>query len=210
MIAAAVVVLAAAQLLLPAVAARGVRTQLARDGTVLDVRVRAFPGLQLLWGRSRSLDISLADYRLTPAALGAFLREGGDVTTLRVQIGMLTAGRLKLRQVSLVKRGSALDGEALIATADLQAALPVMESVEAVSGPAGPLILRGTASAFGMRASATAVVIVRDGNVLVIPQGLLSVLGPITVFDQPGIRVRSLTGSATPDGVSITASAELG
>lgn len=173
------------------------------------MRVHAFPVVQLLFGRVRSLEISLAEYRLTAAALRGFLSQGGEAGTLSVQIGILHAGRLTLRGVELEQRRSRLDGTAAITTADLQAALPVMESVEAVSGPAGPLTLRGTAAAFGMHASATAVVLVRDGKVMVVPQGLLSVLGTITVFDQPDVRVRALSGQPTPDGVSISVSAEL-
>ncbi|MGH2843907.1 MAG: hypothetical protein ACRDKL_10020 [Solirubrobacteraceae bacterium] len=208
-IAAALVVIAAAQLTAPMLVAHGIRRRLERDGAVLRVRVRAFPGFRLLWGGAHSVDIRLGDYRLTAAQLHELLRQGGEVDVLRVSVATLTSGRLKLREVTLVKRGPLLDGSARLDDADLQVALPLLHSVTAISGPAGPLTLRGTAGAFGLSASATAIVEARAGRVVVIPQGRLAVLGTITVFDQPDIRVRRLEGAGAPGGLSLTATAEL-
>jgi hypothetical protein len=137
------------------------------------------------------------------------LLEARDVGTLNVSIRTLRSGQLTLRDVTLTKRGSKLVGSARIEDADLRAALPVIESVTPISGTDGQLRLRGTGGAFGITATVTAVVTATDGKVVVAPAGLLGDFLNVTVFDDPGVYVQSVTGAAVSGGLSVSVRAEL-
>jgi hypothetical protein len=204
-----VVVIAASQVFLPGIAARDLRSRLGQDGEVLSVKVSAFPAVQLLWDHADTVSIKLKDYRTLPNHVPGLLQEAGDVGTLNVSIGTLRSGQLTLRDVTLTKRGSELVGSARIEDADLRAALPVIESVTPVSSADGQLMLRGKGGAFGISATVTAVVAASDGKVVVAPAGLLGGFLNVTVFDDPGIYVQSVTGAAVNGGLSVSARAEL-
>jgi hypothetical protein len=208
-IAAVVVVIAASQVLLPGIAARDVRSRIASDGEVLSVKVSAFPAIELLWGRADTVSVKLGDYRVPPGDVPGLLQEADHVGTLNVSIGALRSGQLTLRDVTLTKRGSELLGSARIEDADLRAALPIIDSVTPISSADGQLRLRGTGGAFGISATVTAVVTVSDGKVVVAPAGLLGDFLNVTVFDDPGVYVQSVTGAAVSGGLSVSARAEL-
>ncbi|MFZ0377875.1 MAG: hypothetical protein WAL38_08625, partial [Solirubrobacteraceae bacterium] len=55
-------VLVVAQLVLPGIAADRLRDQLARSGTVISVKVSAFPAIELLWGDADSVVVRLGRY----------------------------------------------------------------------------------------------------------------------------------------------------
>jgi len=208
-IAAVVVVIAVAQVVLPRIAASDVRSTLESDGEVLSVKVSAFPAIQLLWHHADTVSIKLGSYRTPPSDLPGQLQEARDVGTLKVSIATLRSGLLTLRDVTLTKRGSELVGSARIEDADLRAALPVIDSVTPVSGADGQLTLRGRGGAFGISATVTAVVSATDGKVVLAPAGLLGDLLSLTVFDDPGIYVQSVTGAAVSGGLSVSVRAEL-
>jgi hypothetical protein len=208
-IAALVIVIAASQVFLPRIAASDVRARIAPDGQVLSVKVSAFPAVKLLWHHADSVSIRLGDYRAAPNDVPGELQEAREVGTLNVSIRTLRSGLLTLRDVTLTKHGSELVGSARIEDADLRAALPVIESVTPVSSTDGQLRLRGKAAAFGISATVTAVVMTSDGKVVVAPAGLLGDFLNVTVFDEPAIRVQSVTGAAVSGGLSVSVRAEL-
>jgi len=208
-IAAVVVVIAVSQVVLPRIAAGDVRTQIEADGEVLSVKVSALPAIQLLWHHADTVTIRLGDYRTPPSDVPGLLLEARDVGTLNVSIRTLRSGELTLRDVTLTKRGSELVGSARIEDADLRAALPLIESVTPISSSDGQLRLRGTGGAFGITATVTAVVTATDGKVVVSPAGLLGDIFKLTVFDDPGIYVQSVTGAALSGGLSVSVRAEL-
>jgi hypothetical protein len=208
-IVAVAVVSAASQVFLPRIAASDVRARLAPEGQVLSVKVSAFPAVKLLWRHADSVSITLGDYRAAPRDVPSELQEARDVGALNVSIRTLHSGLLTLRDVKLTKHGSELVGSARIEDADLRAALPVIQSVTPISGPHGQLRLRGKAAAFGISATVTAVVTTSDGKVVVAPAGLLGDFLNVTVFDEPGVYVQSVTGAAVAGGLSVSVRAEL-
>jgi hypothetical protein len=208
-IAAVVVAIAVSQVVLPRIAASDVRTRIEADGEVLSVKVSAFPAIQLLWHHADTVTIRLGAYRTPPSDVPGLLLEARDVGTLKVSIRTLRSGQLTLRDATLTKRGSELVGSARIEDADLRAALPVIESVTPISSSDGQLRLRGTGGAFGITATVTAVVTATDGKVVVAPAGLLGDILNLTVFDDPGIYVQSVTGAALRGGLSVSVRAEL-
>jgi hypothetical protein len=208
-IAAVVVVIAASQVFLPRIAERDVRSRIGQDGEVLGVKVSAFPAIQLLWHHADTVSIKLGNYRTPPDDVPGLLQEAGDVGTLKVSIGTLRSGQLTLRDVTLTKRGSELVGSARVEDADLRAALPVIDSVTPISSADGQLRLRGKGGAFGISATVTAVVTTSDGKVVVAPAGLLGDFLNVTVFDNRGVYVQSVTGAAVSGGLSVSVRAQL-
>jgi hypothetical protein len=208
-IAVVVVVIAATQLILPRFAASDLRARLEREGEVLSVKVSAFPAIQLLWHHADSVSVKLADYQSAPGDVPGLLEEATNVGRLNVSIGTLRSGLLTLHDVTLTKRGSELIGSARVDEADLRAALPVIDSVTPVSSSDGQLRLRGTAGAFGISATVTAVVTARDGKLVVVPSGLLGGFVNVTVFSDPDIYVQAVSGTAISGGLTVSVRAEL-
>ena len=63
-------VLVVAQLVLPGVAEQELRDQLSQSGTVLEVKVSAFPAVKLLWHHADSVVVRMARYRSGSGPLG--------------------------------------------------------------------------------------------------------------------------------------------
>lgn len=105
-------VLIVAQLVLPGIAARRLRDQMARNGQVLSANMRAFPAIELLWHHADRVTIRLGQYR-TPAGMpGGSLHQAVDVGSLRATARELDVGLLKLHGAMLVKQGDRLIGSA--------------------------------------------------------------------------------------------------
>src|SRR5258708_20998546 len=76
--AAAAVLLAAAQLILPGIAAEQLRDRLAHSGRVVSVDVEAFPAIELLWHQAGRVDVHLASYHATTTRLGRSLAQTSE------------------------------------------------------------------------------------------------------------------------------------
>ena len=59
-----------AQLVLPGVAEQELRDQLSQSGTVLEVKVTAFPAVKLLWHHADSVVLRMGRYRSGAGQLG--------------------------------------------------------------------------------------------------------------------------------------------
>lgn len=204
---AVLLVLGLAQLLLPAIATRILRHRLAKDGTVLSAQVHAFPAVQLLWQHADRVDLRMADYNVDLSQLDHLLGQAGGVGKLNASVATVRTGLLTLHDATLVKRGPQLIGHADVLSADLQRALPVIDSITPVSSSGGRLTLRGTATVLGLRASVEAVLEASNGKLVVAPSGLLGAFATVTVFSDPSIQVQSVTGREIPGGVSVTVEA---
>ena len=73
----------------------------------------------------------------------------------------------------------------------------------------GQLILRGTASLFGVTAAVDATVKAQDGGVVVAPEVPLGGLATVRIFSNPHVAVQSLAAARTRGGFSITATGRL-
>jgi hypothetical protein len=202
---AVLVVLGVAQLVLPGIAAQRLRDRLARSGTVLSVKVSAFPAIELLWHHADHVVVRMADYRSPVGSLGSNLASAGDVGSLDASAQVLQAGLLTLRDATLTKRGSQLAGTARVNEADLQAAVPFIDNVQPVASGGGQLTLRGTATLFGVTASVDATVAAASGRLIVQPDVPFGGLATVTVFSNPHVDVQGVGASAAPDGFSLSA-----
>jgi hypothetical protein len=210
LIAAIVVVLVAAQLVLPGIAASRIRDRLARDGTVQSVHVRAFPAIKLLWGRADSVTVRIASLRADTTRTGDLLARSGQTRDLDVAIGTLTEGPLVLRNVSVRKRGSGVTGEAGVAESDLQAALPPGFDVQPVASGGGRLLLRAQASLLGLGVAVDALLSARDGALVIQPVNVpFGALATLTVFADPRVAVEGVGARAQAGGFALTAQARL-
>lgn len=203
--AAVTVVLVGGQFVAPLIATSILRSRLSKDGTVLSARVSAFPWLQLLWQHADKVTVRLADYTLEPSRLEGQLHEAEAVGTVDVSIGVLHTGLVTMRHVSFTKHGDELVGAANLDIADLRAALPFVKSLTPVRDSGGRLVLRGTASVLGVEASVDFVVAAQNGKLVLAPTGLLGAFTTITLYDDPQLRVESVTATTVPGGLRFLA-----
>lgn len=200
-----VLLLVAAQLVLPRLAARRIRDQLQGSGTVLSVKVHAFPAIELLWHQADRVVIKLGVYRSTPGKIGSRLGETADVGKLDASASEVDTGLLTLRNATLRKRGDQLVGSALVTESDLRAAVPFLDSVTPVASGRGRLTLKGTATVLGLKASVNATVVAQDGKLVVAPNLPLGGLATVTVFNDPHLEVQDVAARATADGLAVSA-----
>jgi hypothetical protein len=203
------IVLIVAQLALPGIAADRLRDQLARSGTVLSVKVSAFPAIELLWGDADSVVVRLGRYRSGASQIGGSLDRAADVGTIDISAQVLDSGAITLHDAVLRKRGSELTGSATILEADLRSAVPFLDDVEPVASSGGQLVLRGTASLLGLTASVDAVVGAQDGALVVAPDVPFGGIATITLFNQPHVRVQSVSAVTVPGGFKLTSMASV-
>jgi hypothetical protein len=200
-------VLVVAQLVLPGIAARHLRDQLARSGTVLSVKVNAFPAIKLLWHQADSVVIRLGRYRSGASHIGGTLSGASDVGTLDASVQQLESGAITLHDVTLEKRGSEMSAAATVMEADLRSAVPFLSNVTPVASSGGQLIMRGTASLLGLSATVDAVVAAHNGALVVAPDVPFGGVATITLFDNPHIRIQSVSAVDVPGGFKLSAQA---
>ena len=204
-----VIVLVIAQLVLPGIAADHVRDQLSRSGTVLKVKISAFPAIKLLWGDADSVVIRLGQYRAGASGIGGSLNGAASVGTLDASAQELDSGALTLHDAVLHGRGGRLTGSATIMESDLRSAVPFLDNVTPVASSGDELVLRGTASLLGLKASIDAVVAARDGALVVAPDVPFGGIATITLFDDPHVQVQSVSAVTVPGGFKLMAVANV-
>jgi hypothetical protein len=205
----AVLGLLIAQLVLPGIAAQQLRDRLARNGTVLQVEVSAFPAIELLWHQADRVVVRMGRYHSTTGHLSSLLDQSADVGSLDASASEVNAGLLTLRDATLHKRGDELTGSARVTQADLRTAFPILDAVQPIASGNGQLTLRGTATLFGVTASVNATVGAVNGALVVQPDVPFGGLATVTVFNDPHVQVQEIGGSATADGFSAVARARL-
>lgn len=200
-----VVLLVIAQLVLPGIAAQRLRDSLSKSGRVLEVKVSAFPAIELLWHQADSVVVRLDRYRTTPGHLGSKLGEAADTGTLDASVQELDTGLLTLRNGQLKKRGDELTGSATLTETNLRSAVPFVHDVTPVASGNGQLTLRGTA--LGVTADATLHAV--DGKLVISPDvPLLSALS-VTVFSNPRLYVQGVAARTVPGGFVLSGHARL-
>ena len=203
------VVLVVAQLVLPGIAADHLRDELGRSGTVLEVRVSAFPAVELLWGNADSVVIRMGRYRAGASQIGGRLGDAAGVDTVDASAQVLDSGALTLRDATLRKRGDELVGTATIRQADLRAAVPFLDNVQPVASADGRLVLRGMASLLGLTTRVDVTAAAQNGNLVVAPDVPFGGLATITLFSSPHVEVQSVAAATVAGGFSLEARARV-
>jgi hypothetical protein len=200
-------ILVVAQLVLPGVAAQELRNNLEQSGTVLEVKVSSFPAVKLLWHRADSVVVRMGRYRAPVSRLGQTLGGAGDAASLDASVQQLDLGPITLRDATLRKRGSDLVGSATVAEADLRSAVSFLQNVEPIASGNGSLTLRGKASILGLTATVDATVTAQDGALVVAPNVPFGGIATLTLFNDPHIRVQSVSATNVTGGFRVTADA---
>lgn len=197
--------LVVAQLLLPGVAAQELRNDLAQSGTVLEVKVTAFPAIKLLWHKADTVVVRMGRYRSGASQLGGTLGRAGEAGSLTASAQELDVGPLTLRNATLRKRGSELTGAATVTEADLRSAVFFLDNVQPVASGSGRLTLRGTASFLGLKATVDATVAAQNGALVVAPDVPFGGIATLTLFDDPHVQVQSVSAANVPGGFRVSA-----
>jgi hypothetical protein len=203
------VLLIAAQLVLPGVAEQRLRSELSRSGTVLSVSVSAFPAIRLLWQRADHVVVRMGRYQSGASGLGDSLARTANVGTVDASAQEVQSGVLVLHDATLHKRGNELTGTATLMNADLRSAVPFLTDVAPLESSGGRLVLRGTASVLGLNATVDAIVAASNGALVVAPDVPFGGIATITLFSDPRVQVQSVSATSVPGGFTLTARGRL-
>jgi hypothetical protein len=191
-----VVLLVLAQLFLPGIAASRIRSRLERYGTVKSVAVKAWPAVELLWGRAETVDVRAGSLVLSKAQTAKLLGEAHGVKNLRASADSVKEGPLQLYGASLQKHGDALSGSAWASRADVKAALGEGLEVQLLRSGGGRVQMSVAGGLFGVKASVEAVAEAQQGDVVVHPLGFLLEGLKLTLLAEPRVYVEGIGASA--------------
>ena len=206
-----VTVLVLAQLALPPLAERSLRGRLQDDAQVERVEVRAFPAVKLLWRHADRVEVALGELRSGSGGIADLLDDARGIGEVDARVRTLRTGRLILHGARLRKDGDLVAGEARVTDADLRAALPASFTVRPVRVEGTDLVIEGSIRLLGRSVGLKARLVVRDGAIVIQPEGVPLVGGflAITVFSDPRLRVDSVGARAAPGGFIVTARGRL-
>lgn len=203
------IVLVIPQLVLPGIAAQQLRDRLKRFGPVQEVKVDAFPAVELLWHHADRVVIRMPSYVSSAARLSSTLSGVGDTGSLDASARRLVAGLLTLHNARLQKRGSRLVGSATVSVGDLRASFPILDGVRLLASTGRELTLQGTATVFGVTATADATVRPQNGGLVVTPDVPFGGLATISLFSNPRVAIEGVAASPYSGGFVLTARAWL-
>jgi hypothetical protein len=204
-----VVLFGLTELLLPPLATHVARDRLSKYGPVESLSVSAFPAVELIWGDVDSMTVKMGSYRATGSKLSTALGQSEQVGNINATIGTLHSGLVTMQNVTASKHGKTFTVSGDLTESDIKSAVPLLTSVRALGESNGALNLAATGSAFGIQASVDVSLFASGGVVEVQAQGLLSSFVHLTLFSNPRLYITSLSGHATSDGLSVTATGQL-
>lgn len=210
------VALVAAQLLLPGIAADRLKRDLDKQGSDVEVTVKALPAVKLLWGHADDVTISVADLRPDETDAGSgdslpdLLAQTKATKKLDVHVDVLADRLLRMQDVRLKKDGDTLTAVVRLRKADVDAALPAELRLTDTKVPNG-LAVAGSTDAFGEQIDAEAKIYADDdGNLVLEPSDdLLGDLVSVPVFEDDRVAVDSISARAGGDGYVVTARGHL-
>jgi hypothetical protein len=142
--------------------------------------------------------------------LADLLAQTGQTDELDASAASVDTGVVTLRDATLRKRGDELTGSATITDADIRAALPPGLDVRPVASSGGELVLRGSASVFGIGVALDATLRPAGGKLVITPDVPLGGLATLTVFSDRRVRVEGVAARPAPaGGFVVTARARL-
>jgi hypothetical protein len=191
-----VLMLVLAQLFLPAIAAERIRSRVQRYGTVKSVTVKAWPAVELLWGKAESVNVRAGSLQISTAQMAKLLGEARGVGSMRVSAESVKEGPLRLYDASLQKHGDALLGAAWVSRADLKTALGEGFEVRLRPSDAGRVRMSVGGGLFGVKASVQAFAQAQKGDIVVHPLGFLLKGLKLTLFAEPDVYVEGVGASA--------------
>jgi hypothetical protein len=187
-----------AQLLLPTLAARRIRSDLSPYGVVRSASVSAFPAVELLWGKAQSMSVSTGPLNIDPAEVGSLLWQARSVQRIDMHAESMRVGALALSDVSWQKRGGSLSLTGVIGEAQLREALPGSSSFRLLGSGPGGVEMQVGGSLFGLSASIDVQLTATDGRLVAAPRGPIGRLVEVTLLSAPHLYVRSVALADAP------------
>jgi hypothetical protein len=199
-----VLVLVLAQVFLPGIAASRVRSRLGRYGTVRSVSVKAWPAVELVWGKAQSVKVTAGSLQISPAQTVKLLEEARGVRSMSLTAESVKEGPLRLHGASFEKHGDALRGQAWISRADAEEALGKGVEVQLLNSHDGQVEVSASGGLFGVKASVDAVARAQQGKLVVHPLGFLLEGLKLTLFANPHVHVEGVGAVAAvePSGTA--------
>jgi hypothetical protein len=199
-VAAPVLLVILAQAILPTLAAHRVRGRVARYGSVKSVSVKAFPAIELLWGRADSVEVHAGALSVPSGEIAKLLWEAHGVTdaTMSAQAATVTAipslaKGITVSDLHTEKRGAAIVARASLTQRQLDEALPSGFRIEPVASGNGQIEAKASGGLFGLQASIDAVVRASEGRLVTEPKGLpFGGFVTVTLFSDPHLKVESV------------------
>lgn len=189
------IVLVLAQVLLPRIAASRIRSRIGRYGQVESVSVKAWPAIELLWGKVGSVKVRVKKLALEPAQAAKLLWEARGVTRMDMTAEGVKVGPLALSEATLRKRGATLTAVAHSSVADVRAALPEGFGIRLLRSEGGQVEVQASGGLFGVDASLDAVAFAHEGKLVAHPLGLLVEGLQLTLFSEPHVYVEGVGAS---------------
>lgn len=203
------------QAILPWLAAERVRDQLKPYGHLEHVSVKAFPAIELLWGKAESASATAKRLSLSEADAVKLVWEARGVheSTLKAAALKLSVpglpGGVVLHDALLRKHGDRLSTQATITQADLDAASPNGVRVHLLPSRPGTAKVIASGSLFGVQATVEAVAMPSEGKLIAQPLNIpFGAFVRMTLFADPHLHLEAI--SVTPEGEGSQAGWRLG
>jgi hypothetical protein len=202
-----------AQFVLPGLAAKRLRADLAAQGSDVHVEVSAFPAIKLLLKHADKVTISVGAYTTDDASsadsgddLPGLLAQTKATKNLDVDVRILNDRLLRMQDVHLHKDGDALVANVTLLKSDIDAALPA--HLRLTGSDADGLTVSGSTSVFGESLDADARIAVDDDGSLVLSpddSGIgLGDLVSVPIFEDDRVAVDAISARSTADSYALT------
>jgi hypothetical protein len=158
----------------------------------------------------RALDEQVQRLRATEAVSSGQLDALLEQDPIDLRIPEITEQGITARDVAVRRRGGEAALEATVDPAQLAAFAPGSVKDLAFDPDASQpneLVVHGTASALGFDVPVTVKVVIRDGALVAVPEGLP--IDDIVVFDDPRIRIRGIGADPVDGGVRVRVVADV-
>lgn len=173
---------------------------------VTSVRLDASPLDRALDGQVERL----RGRQVTDAVAGGRFDELLAQDPVDLSIPEVTEQGVTLRDVAVRRRGGEAAVEATVDPAQLAALAPAeVSDLEFDADASGPneLVVHGQASALGFDVPVTVRVVIRDGALVAVPEGLP--IDDVVVFDDPRVRVRGIRADEVQGGIRVRVVADV-
>jgi hypothetical protein len=202
-----------AQFVLPGLAAKRLRADLAEQGSDVHVEVSAFPAIKLLLEHADKVTISIGAYSTDDSSsasagddLPGLLARTKATKNLDVDVRILNDRLLRMQDVRLHKDGDALVANVTLLKSDIDAALPA--HLRLTGSDADGLTVSGSTSVFGESLDADARIAVDDDGSLVLSpddSGIgIGDLVSVPIFEDDRVAVDAISARSTSDGYALT------
>jgi hypothetical protein len=190
-----IVLLIAAQVALPKIAARRISSRVGRYGEVKSVSVSAWPAVKLLWDEVDAVKVRAGRLALSTSEAAKLLWEAHGVRTMELSAASVKLGPLRVEEAVLSKHGASMSAHARTSESDVAAALPQGLEVKLLGSREGQVEVQASGGLFGVDASLDALAGASEGKLVARPLAPLLEGFELTLFADPHVFVEGVGAS---------------